>query len=153
MKAGGRFIGLTPDEVAKVSAKHNFLKPITVPAGAYEGQKEPVNSVGSWSYILARTDLPDDVAYRLAKALHQGHPALVKRLAQGRETTPQNTKMAAPKRERHPSRRAELPARNRALVRVARDLIRKPVPTFRDHALVFLERLRDVVPDMRQRVR
>ena len=96
MKAGGRFIGLTPDEVAKVSAKHNFLKPITVPAGAYEGQKAPVNSVGSWSYILARTDLPDDVAYRLAKALHQGHAALVKRLAQGRETLPQNTRMAAP---------------------------------------------------------
>jgi len=97
MKAGGRFIGLTPDEVAKVSAKHNFLKPITVPAGAYDGQKGAVNSVGSWSYILARTDLPDDVAYRLAKALYQGHPALVKRLAQGRETTPQNTRMAAPK--------------------------------------------------------
>lgn len=97
MKAGGRFIGLTPEEVAKVSAKHNFLKPITVPAGSYEGQKEPVNSVGSWSYILARTDLPDDVAYRLAKALHNGNAALVKRLAQGRETTPQNTKMAAPR--------------------------------------------------------
>jgi hypothetical protein len=97
LKAGGRFIGLTPDEVAKVSAKHNFLKPITVPAGSYEGQKDPVHSVGSWSYIMARTDLPDDVAYRLAKALHQGHPALVNRLVQGRETTPQNTKMAAPK--------------------------------------------------------
>ena len=40
MQAGGRFIGLTPDEVAKVSAKHNFLKAITVPAGAYPGQKE-----------------------------------------------------------------------------------------------------------------
>jgi TRAP-type uncharacterized transport system substrate-binding protein len=43
--------------------------------------------------------LPDDVAYRLAKALHQGHNALVKRVAQGRETTPQNTKMAAPSPE------------------------------------------------------
>jgi len=97
MKAGGRFIGLTPDEVAKVTAKHNFLKPITVPAGSYEGQKEPVNSVGSWSYILARPTLPDDVAYRLAKALHQGHAALVKRVAQGKETTPQSTRMAAPR--------------------------------------------------------
>ena len=97
MKAGGRFIGLTPDEVAKVTAKHNFLKPITVPAGSYEGQKEPVNSVGSWSYILARPTLPDDVAYRLAKALHQGHAALVNRVAQGKETTPQNTRMAAPR--------------------------------------------------------
>ena len=96
MKSGGRFIGLTADEVAKISAKHNFLKPITVPTGAYEGQNEPVNSVGSWSYILARIDLPQDTAYRLAKALHQGNSALVKRLAQGRETTPQNTKMAAP---------------------------------------------------------
>ena len=54
-----------------------------MPAGAYPGQKEAVNSVGSWSYILARTDLPDDVAYRLAKALHNGHAALVKRLDQG----------------------------------------------------------------------
>jgi uncharacterized protein len=96
MQAGGRFVGLNADEVAKISAKHNFLKPITVPAGAYPGQKEPVNSVGSWSYILARTDLPDDTAYRLAKALHDGHAALVKRLDQASETTPQSTANAAP---------------------------------------------------------
>jgi TRAP transporter TAXI family solute receptor len=96
MQAGGRFIGLTPDEVAKVCAKHNFLKPITVPAGAYPGQKEPVCSVGSWSYILARKDLPDDIAYRLARALHRGHAALLRRLDQAKETTPQSTFNAAP---------------------------------------------------------
>ena len=83
-------------EITRITAKHAFLKPATVPAGAYEGQKEPVSSVASWSYILARTDLPDDVAYRLAKALHVGNPRLVERLAQGRETTPQNTRAAAP---------------------------------------------------------
>ncbi len=96
MHAGGRFVGLTADEVTKVCAKHNFLKPITVPAGAYPGQKEAVNSVGSWSYILARADLPEDVAYLLAKALHNGHAALVKRLDQAKETTPQSTAAAAP---------------------------------------------------------
>ena len=102
-KAGGRFIGLTPDEIKAVTAKHNFLKPIVVPAGAYEGQKDDISSVGSWSYILARTDLPDDTAYRLAKALHRGNDALVKRLAQARETTPQNTRLAAPSESRiHP---------------------------------------------------
>jgi TRAP transporter TAXI family solute receptor len=103
MKAGGRFIGLSADEVKRVTAKHNFLKPITVPAGAYEGQKEPVNSVGSWSYILARPTLPDDVAYRLARAIHRGHGALMKRLDQAKETTPQSTLMAAPAPEKiHP---------------------------------------------------
>jgi hypothetical protein len=96
MQAGGRFIGLTPDEVARVCAKHNFLKPITVPAGAYSGQTAPVNSVGSWSYILARADLPEDSAYRLAKALHHGHAALMKRLDQAKETIPQSTFNAAP---------------------------------------------------------
>jgi uncharacterized protein len=96
MKSGGRFIGFTPDEVAQIGAKHNFLKPITVPAGTYEGQRETVNSVGSWSYILTHPSLPDDVAYRLAKALDKGHGELVKRLAQARETTPQNTKSTAP---------------------------------------------------------
>ena len=96
MQAGGRFIGLTTDEVKRVTAKHNFLKAIAVPAGAYEGQKEPVNSVGSWSYILARPTLDDDVAYRLARALHRGHAALLKRLVQARETTPQSTLAAAP---------------------------------------------------------
>jgi hypothetical protein len=96
MAAGGRFIGLTPDEVAQVTAKHNFLKAITVPTGAYPGQKDAVNSVGSWCYILARRDLPDDIAYRLAKALHRGHGALVKRLDQAKETTPLSTANAAP---------------------------------------------------------
>ena len=74
-----------------------------MPAGSYPGQSEPVGSVGSWSYILARPTLDDDVAYRLAKALHRGHDALAKRLAQGRETTPQNTLAAAPSPEQiHP---------------------------------------------------
>jgi TRAP transporter TAXI family solute receptor len=96
MQAGGRFIGLTPEEVARVCAKHNFLKPITVPAGDYPGQKGAVNSVGSWSYILARPTLADDTAYRLARALDRGHAALVKRLDQAKETTPQSTFNAAP---------------------------------------------------------
>ena len=62
-----------------------------------------MNSVGSWSYILARADLPDDVAYRLAKALHNGHAALVKRLDQAKETTPQSTFNAAPSAQQiHP---------------------------------------------------
>ena len=109
MQAGGRFVGLNADEVAKISAKHNFLKPITVPAGAYPGQKESVNSVGSWSYILARHDLADDVAYRLANALHNGHAALTKRLDQAKETTPQSTAAAAPSADQiHPGVRKYL---------------------------------------------
>ena len=99
MQKGGRFVGLSAEEADRIRAKHNFLKPLTLAANAYPGQIEPIASVGSWSYILARTDLADDTAYRLARALHRGHGALVKRLDQGRETTPQNTLVAAPRPE------------------------------------------------------
>ena len=78
-----------------------------MPAGAYEGQKEAVNSVGSWSFILARTDLPDEVAYRLAKGLHNGPAALAKRPAPGKGTTPQNTKPAAAETDQIPPRGPE----------------------------------------------
>ena len=42
---------------------------------------------------------PDDVAYRLARALHRGEAALAQRLPQARETTAANTVRAAPRAE------------------------------------------------------
>ena len=96
---GGRFMAPTPDEATRIRAKHSFLKATTLPAGSYAGQNAAVNSVGSWSFVLARPTLPDDTAYALGRALHKGHAAFLKRLAQAAETTPQNTAAAAPRPE------------------------------------------------------
>jgi TRAP transporter TAXI family solute receptor len=95
-KAGGRLIGLSKAEVEQIRSKHNFLTPITVPAGSYPGQTEAIQAVGSWSYILARPSLEEDTGYRVAKALDQGHARLVARVEQGAETRPENTFAAAP---------------------------------------------------------
>ena len=97
--AGARFIAPDAGEIARIRAKHTFLKPLTVPAGSYPGQPEAINSVGSWSFVLTRADLPDDVAYRLARALHGAEAALCKKLPQACETTAANTVAAAPKQE------------------------------------------------------
>ena len=43
--------------------------------------------------------LPDDVAYRLARALHRGEAALARRLPQARDTTATSTAAGAPRRE------------------------------------------------------
>jgi TRAP transporter TAXI family solute receptor len=94
---GARFIAPNAEEIARIRAKHAFLKPLTVPAESYRNQTAPINSVGSWSFILAREDLPDDVAYHLARTLHQAEADLCKRLAQACETTAANTVAAAPR--------------------------------------------------------
>jgi TRAP transporter TAXI family solute receptor len=79
--AGGRFIAPSADEIKRIQGKG------------------PINSVGSWPFVLARKSLPDDVAYRLAKALHQGHAALAKKIDQAQESTLENTLAAAPTRD------------------------------------------------------
>ena len=93
---GARFIAPSPDEIAQIRAKHSFLKALTIPAGSYPAQDQPIASVGSWSFVLARPTLDDEVAYRLARALHRAEGDLGNKLAQARETTAANTAAAAP---------------------------------------------------------
>jgi len=96
---GARFIAPSADEIAQIRAKHSFLKALTIPAGSYPTQDQPIASVGSWSFVLARPTLDDDIAYRLARALHKAEADLGNTLAQARETTAANTAAAAPRPE------------------------------------------------------
>lgn len=94
---GARFIVPNADEIKRIQAKHPFLRSMDVPAGTYVGQAAPIHSVGLWSFVLARADLPDEIAYRLARAIHRGEAKLAARLAQGQYTTAANTVSEAPR--------------------------------------------------------
>jgi TRAP transporter TAXI family solute receptor len=96
---GARFIVPDAGEIERIRAKHPHLRRMTVPAGTYAGQEVPIHSLGLWSYVLARADLPDDVAYRLMRAVHRGEAKLAARLAQGRYTTAAHTASEVPRPE------------------------------------------------------
>jgi uncharacterized protein len=100
--AGARFIAPDAEGIRKIQARHGFLKIVTAPAGSYPGQDAPIVSVGSWCFILAKAGLDEEVAYRLARALHRGEKALGERLAQAKETTAANTVAAARADTIHP---------------------------------------------------
>jgi hypothetical protein len=91
---GARFLVPDAEGIKRIEAKHPFLGTLTLPAGSFPGQTTPIVSVGSWSLILSRPTLDDDVAYRLARALHTSEPQLAARLPQARETTAANTARA-----------------------------------------------------------
>jgi TRAP transporter TAXI family solute receptor len=93
---GARFIAPDAGEIARIRAKHAFLKPLTIAANSYPNQKDAIASVGSWSFVLTRESLPDDTAYLLAKTLHGIEGEFCKKLAQACETTAANTVAAAP---------------------------------------------------------
>src|SRR5712691_9788019 len=74
--AGARFITPDAEGMKRILAKYPFIKPVTLPAGSYQGQHAPVEALGSWSLVLARPSLPDEAAYKLARALHKAEGAL-----------------------------------------------------------------------------
>jgi TRAP transporter TAXI family solute receptor len=85
---GGRFIAPTVEERARILAKHGFLKTITQAAGSFPGQKEPIVSVGSWSFVMVRPGLDEAIVSRIAKALHAAEATPSPQLA---DTTAKNT--------------------------------------------------------------
>jgi hypothetical protein len=100
---GARFIAPNAAEIERVLARHPHLRRMSVPAGTYRGQHEEIESIGLWSLILVRPDMPDDLAYRLARALHRGEATLAARLPQGHYTTAANTAREVPRERLHPS--------------------------------------------------
>ncbi len=96
---GARFIVPTAEEIGRIGAARPFLKRMTVPAGSYPGQDQPLQSVGLWSFMLARAGLADELAARVARSLHRSEAALAKRLPQAAWTTAANTAAEAPRLE------------------------------------------------------
>ena len=96
---GARFIAPTSEDIKRVRAKHDFLTLMNVPAGSYPGQDSPITALGSYSLVLSAPSLPEDTAYRLARALHKGKSVIAARHAQGGESTLENTLAAAARPE------------------------------------------------------
>ncbi len=94
---GARFIVPDAAQIQRIVAKHTLLKPMSIPARSYLGQDVALPSVGAWSFVIARPSLPDELAYRLARALHRGEAALGKRWPQAIESTAAYTVTAAPR--------------------------------------------------------
>ena len=68
---GARFIVPSAEEIARIHARHSFLGPLTVPRGTYPGQTEPIATIGSASFIVARADVDEAVVRRLVAMLHK----------------------------------------------------------------------------------
>ncbi len=75
---GVRFIVPSGAEIARIRAKYPFLVPLTVRSGTYPGDNTAVTTVGSWSFIAARSDLDPMIARRLAADLYKAEQQTLK---------------------------------------------------------------------------
>jgi len=98
-KQGGRLIAPDREEIRTILAKQPVLQSVMLPANSYPGQDADLPSVGSWSFVFASRQMPDETAYLLARAIHRSELQLGAKLEQARETTMPNTLATAPRRE------------------------------------------------------
>ncbi len=73
MREGIKLIPLDEEDVAKVKAKYPAMVINSIPAGSYEGVNYDVLGIGGQRNISTTVDLPDDVAYIIAKTIHENH--------------------------------------------------------------------------------
>lgn len=93
---GARFIAPDAAQRRRVVERHPFIRPVTLPAGSYRGQDAAIETLGSWSFVIARASLGDEPVARIARALHRGEAAFAQRLPLVRGATLANTLAVAP---------------------------------------------------------
>lgn len=84
------FVPLTGKKVDEVISKFPFLVKDNIPAGTYKGQDNAVPTLSVQAILVANKDMPDDVAYELAKLLYENTDSIAKAHNKGNEIKVEN---------------------------------------------------------------
>ncbi|MEM4406644.1 MAG: TAXI family TRAP transporter solute-binding subunit [Candidatus Methanomethylicaceae archaeon] len=71
-----RILGFTDEDISKVLAKYPYLNPISIPAGIYKNTPA-YKTFAMLIGVVAKKDLPEDLVYRMVKAVHDHFPEQV----------------------------------------------------------------------------
>src|SRR5258708_530941 len=88
--AAMNYIGLSPQQIERVRKDLPEMTDAKIPARAYPSLAQDYPTVGLYNFTVAHKDLPDDLIYRIVKAVFEGHDALVKAHPAARETMAAN---------------------------------------------------------------
>lgn len=82
-----RMLSLTDEVIEKMVKSYKGIAPFTLPAGSYKGVDYPVKGISSECILIAREDMPQDVAYAITKSIaehFERYAQTVKAMAMGK---------------------------------------------------------------------
>jgi TRAP transporter TAXI family solute receptor len=80
-----RILDIADDKADALVKNYPFLSRITIPANAYKNQAKDVKTVAVNAVLIASTEVKDDVAYNITKALFENQAELAQAHAKGKE--------------------------------------------------------------------
>jgi TRAP transporter TAXI family solute receptor len=92
-------IALVPfsaEEQKRITDRHTFYSAYELPAGVYRGVDEPVPTLSVWNVIICQAGLPEDLVYRLTRALFENNAYMRKIHPFAQYTTPENAVKHSP---------------------------------------------------------
>ncbi len=85
-----RFIDISKSQIVALRLAMPELAPSVVPAGVYPSLMKDYASVGLFNFAVARSDMPNSLAYRIVEAVFKNRDELVSAHAAASETIPAN---------------------------------------------------------------
>jgi TRAP transporter TAXI family solute receptor len=79
---GARLLPVKGRKVQRLLREYPFYRAVVIPADTYPGLEGPLVTVGVNGVLVCRADLPDDLVYRLTKALYSEPTGVQPALAQ-----------------------------------------------------------------------
>src|SRR6266481_6874638 len=84
------FIQPSPEQIAAIRKEIPEITRSTVPAGTYASLARDYQTMGLFNFAVAHKDLPDDLVYKIVKAVFDHGDELVKAQSSAKETVPAN---------------------------------------------------------------
>jgi TRAP transporter TAXI family solute receptor len=83
-------VSITEDGIKRMQALNPGYLRVEIPAGTYPKQDKPAVTIGYFTHIIARCDLPDDTVYRLLDSVYARLDDLAAIARALKKATPQN---------------------------------------------------------------
>jgi TRAP transporter TAXI family solute receptor len=84
------FVQPSAEQIALIRKEMPEITPSTVPAGTYSSLVRDYQTIGLYNFAVAHKDLPNDLVYKIVKAVFDNHEELVKAQSSAKETVPAN---------------------------------------------------------------
>jgi len=84
------FIPFTPEQLGTLMGLMLELSATTLPRATYPSLPQDYPTLGNFNFVVAHKDLPEDLVYRVVKAVYDNYERLVRAHSAGKETLPAN---------------------------------------------------------------
>jgi TRAP transporter TAXI family solute receptor len=82
--------GMSDETLSNILDNNPYAVAFTIPQGTYKTPKGDISTAAMWNFVVADASMSDDVAYKITKAVLEGHERMITTHSAAKETLAKN---------------------------------------------------------------